>query len=124
MLDFTFRSCSTPHHITETLSDITYYGYLARRTPLPILRRVIRSRFEPREYPSSMPQMYRWTPDECIPEFYMDESIFESQIPSLPSISLPEWCPTAPEFIKWHRKCLESDEVKNSFFKITKLQFL
>jgi hypothetical protein len=77
-LDTTFRNSATPHHVPESLSDITYVIYMARRTPLPALRTIVRANFEAKEYPSSMQRIYEWTPDECIPEFYIDPNVFVS----------------------------------------------
>lgn len=74
-LDRTFLTSSEDspsHHITESLSDVTYFVYMARQTSVAILKRVVRSHFEPNEYPVSMERMYTWTPDECIPEFFTD----------------------------------------------------
>ena len=79
-LDFTFQhSTSNPHHITELFSDITYYVYLARVTPLHTLKKVVRERFVAAEYPPSMARIFAWTPDECTPEFYTDPTIFISR---------------------------------------------
>ena len=69
-----------PHHIPENLSEMTYYFYLARVTPIEVLRSVVRSRFTSRHYPPSMEHLYALTPDECIAEFYLDatENIISS----------------------------------------------
>lgn len=67
---------STPHHIPESLSELTYYMYTSRNTPVSTLQHVVRPVFEPKEYPSSLARLYEWTPDECIPEFFVDAKIF------------------------------------------------
>lgn len=65
-LDFTFANTTNAHHLTDLLSDLTYYHYVARRTPLAVLRRFVRAKWEPNEYPASIARLYRWTPDEVI----------------------------------------------------------
>ncbi|KAF7725381.1 WD repeat-containing protein 81 [Apophysomyces ossiformis] len=85
-LDFTFES-PVPHHITDILSDITYYVYLARRTPIPVLCQFVRSKYEPNEYPSSMQRLYQWTPDECIPEFYTGKGAVAAKNVALPLLA-------------------------------------
>ena len=129
-LDFTFaQQSSEAHHVPEPpLSSLSYFVYLARVTPLEVLRQHVRSVFRPAEYPArwavdvsldrtgvrvfvvarpwghghpaswgcrtcahlqcgcvsgaplnSMTRMYTWTPDECVPAFYMDASVLKSQ---------------------------------------------
>lgn len=117
-LDLTFESYSAfgdsssiPHHVSDVLSDITYYVYKARRTPKSVLCSHVRSKWVPNEYPSSMVRMYNWTPDECIPEFFIDPLIFSSIHEDLPDIELPVGCKTPEEFIVKHMELLESDRV-------------
>ncbi|KAH9261913.1 hypothetical protein BASA81_000569 [Batrachochytrium salamandrivorans] len=69
-------TANMPHHIPESLSELTYYMYASRNTPLLTLQRIVRPSFEPKEYPSSLARLYEWTPDECIPEFFVDPKMF------------------------------------------------
>ncbi|EGC36683.1 hypothetical protein DICPUDRAFT_94261 [Dictyostelium purpureum] len=114
-LDFQFLNApggaEKPHHISDILSELTYYSYLARRTPVPLLQRFVRANYEPNEYPATMERLYRWTPDECIPEFFTNPTIFSSIHPDMPDLQIPDWAPSKEDFIQIHMNALESDQV-------------
>jgi serine/threonine protein kinase len=113
MLELTYNS-HDPHHINEIISEITYFIYRARVTPISDLRAYVRSNFEPREYPGSIQRLYNWSPDECIPEFYSDPSIFKSLHKEMDDLMFPEWAKDPADFITKHREALESDHVSRN----------
>ena len=59
-LDFSYHSSEVPHHVAaECVSDVAVCVYTARVLPLWVLRRVVRTVFEPNEYPSTLTRLYR-----------------------------------------------------------------
>lgn len=111
MLDKTYWESNFPHHISEFLSEVSYYIYLSRITDKSKLTKYVRKSFDPNNYPRSMERLYNWTPEEAIPEFYDNPSIFRSIHQDLPDLEIPEWAKSPEDFIIKHRECLESVEV-------------
>ncbi|EGT42356.1 hypothetical protein CAEBREN_06621 [Caenorhabditis brenneri] len=111
------------HHVPELLSDIGYMVYRARVESKENLCRHVRRKWVPEEYPSTMSRMFQWTPDECIPEFYDDPSIFKSRHQDMSDLRYPDFVSSSEEFINWHRKMLETEEVSMNLHRWIDLVF-
>lgn len=76
------------------------------------LQRYVRPVYRPEEFPISLQRLYATTPEECIPEFFTDPTIFTSIHSDMADLQLPEWFSGTPEdFLNYHRSVLESDYV-------------
>ena len=83
----------------------------------------LRAVFEPREYPSTMARMYNWTPDEAIPDFYDNPEIFSSIHGEMSDLCVPDWAPSAEDFVRRHRAALESPRVSAHLHRWIDLTF-
>jgi len=75
----------------------------ARRLPKALLTKAVRTVFVAGEYPATLGRLYDWSPDEAIPEFYADASVFESLHDDMPSLQVPDWAVDAQDFVQQHR---------------------
>jgi hypothetical protein len=97
-------AAAAPHHVSnEPLSELSLCICLARRLPVGVLTRTVRSTFVPAEYPSSLEALYAGTPDEAPPQFFTDASAFRSLHAGMGDLAVPGWAASPEDFVARHR---------------------
>ena len=125
-LDHTYMHASPPHHVPESICELTYTVYRARALPISHLKAVVRDDFIGQHYPSSIESMYVWSPDEATLEFYMSNlqlDIFHSLHEGMDDMALPHWCNSPDAFVSYHRSLLESAHVSQQLHHWIDLTF-
>ncbi|WIA22803.1 hypothetical protein OEZ86_009755 [Tetradesmus obliquus] len=96
---------------------------MARRLPVELLVSLVRRSFRPAEYPASIEVLFLSSPDEALPQFYMDPKVFQSLHPDMPDLAVPAWAADAAEFVALHRAALESEQVSANLHRWIDLTF-
>jgi len=126
-LDHTYMHASPPHHVPESICELTYTVYRARALPISHLKAIVRDDFIGQHYPSSVESMYELSPDEATLEFYMSNlqpDIFHSRHEDMNDLALPHWCnDISDSFISYHRSLLESAHVSRQLNQWIDLTF-
>lgn len=93
-----------PHHVSnEPLSELSVAICLARRLPRRLLSALVRRRFRPEEYPSTVQALYLVSPDEAPPQLYSCASSLRSRHAGLADLQVPAWAGDAARFVQLHR---------------------
>ncbi|CAL6011124.1 Conserved_hypothetical protein [Hexamita inflata] len=112
-----------PHHVGGPgVTELTLFCYLARRTPLKLLKKYVRPRFVAKQYCETIQSLHSWTPEEICAEYYTDYRVFTTDFQEfktdpefehifnseniLKNVELNGM--TAKDFVTWHLDQLNS----------------
>lgn len=74
-------------------------------------------------YPGSLERLFEYTPDECIPEFFLDSTVFSSIHADMEDLKLPCWARSVDHFLSVHRAVLECSGVSQRIHQWIDLTF-